>query len=340
MQASDEALLVVGGEEGDDAHGSVTTLDSRDGVRVAVRMRSRVGLHDSDLQSRRYPEETHARISFAQPVRVVGVLRRRCGAGRAVRARTPFGDVFELPREPLAELGGVRLPRATLLASELELAAPGAAEIAIHVDYEVHALGGFARAHGVDFVALAYGRESFDQFHGYRILGARPETETGRIEATAISRPAGRFGNHLMQLVHATQAALELGVDRIYVPAIPWFGGTATETSVRGLTYVAYEDPDEVDAPALFGTFLFEDLEPAVPVLDGELRQRLVDRHVSSLFAPPPLAEPRPPNHVAVHIRSGDLFDRPIPIRTSSSRRSPTTRPRFVTSRPLAPAFT
>ena len=116
-----------------------------------------------------------------------------------------------------------------------------------------------------------------------------------------------------MQLVHATQAALELGVDRIYVPAIPWFGGEATETRVGGLTYVAYEDLDEVVAPALFGTFLFEDLEPAVAVLAGELRQRLVDRHVSSLFAPPPLAEPRPPNHVAVHIRSGDLFDRADP---------------------------
>ena len=116
-----------------------------------------------------------------------------------------------------------------------------------------------------------------------------------------------------MQLVHATHAALELGVDTVYVPAIPWFNGDAAQTISGALTYVTYADLHDVDAPALFGTFLFEDLEPAVTVLDGELRQRLVERHVSSLFAPPPLAEPRPPNHVAVHIRSGDLFDRADP---------------------------
>ena len=143
-------------------------------------MRSRVGLHDSDLQPSVLGGDP-ARISFTQPVRVVGVLVDGAAPERAVRAWAPSGDVFELPREPLEELGGVRLPRAALLASELEVAARSAAEIAIHVDCEVHALGGFARAHHLDFVALAYGRESFDQFHGYRILGARPETEARRI---------------------------------------------------------------------------------------------------------------------------------------------------------------
>ncbi len=275
-------------------------------------MRSRAGLHGSDLQPV-VEEGDILRVSFEEPERVVGVLVDGTHPERAVRARTADGDVFEIPREPVAELGGARLPRATLLASRLELSAARAAEITIDVDYEVHALRDFGRAHRLDFRALAYGRESFDQFHGYRILGARPGTEARRIGATAISRPAGRFGNHLMQLVHATHAALELGVDTIYVPTVPWFDGDGAETTAGGLTYVVYANPDDVETPALFGTFLFEDLEPAVAVLDGELRQRLVDRHVSSLFAPPPLAEPRPPSHVAVHIRSGDLFDRADP---------------------------
>ncbi len=308
---SDEALLVVRGEEGDDAHGSG---DSRlaNGVRVAMRMRSRAGLHDSDLHPTVAGGDP-SRISFTQPTRVVGVLVDGAAPQQPVRARAPDGTVFELPHEPLTELGGVRLPRATLLVSELEVPAPRAEQIEIHADYEVQALHDFAHAYHLDSQALALGRESFDQFHGYRILGADPAAPRASIEAVAISRPAGRFGNHLMQLVHATHAALELGVDRVYVPAIPWFDAGAPETTAGGVTYVVYSGLDDVKAPALFGTFLFEDLEPAVAVLDGELRQQLVDRHVSSLFAPPPLAEPRPPNHVAVHLRSGDLFDRPDP---------------------------
>ena len=281
-------------------------------MRVVVRMRSRAGLHDSDLGADS-EERDVTRISLEEPARVVGVLVDGAVPERAVQARTPHGDVFELPREPLVKLGGVRLPRATVLASELELSAPTAAEIAIYIDYEVHALRDFARAGDLDFQALVYGRESFDQFHGYRILGAGPAAEPGTIRAVAISRPAGRFGNHLMQLVHATQAALALDVDTIYLPAIPWFDRDAAGTTEDGLTYVEYADLADVRVPALFGTFLFEDLEPAVAVLDGELRQRLVDRHVSRLFAPPPLAGPLPPSHVAVHIRSGDLFDRPDP---------------------------
>ena len=112
-----------------------------------------------------------------EPERVVGVLVDGAAPDRPVRAKAPNGDWFELAAEPLAELGGVRPARETLLASELELATPGARQIEIHVDYEVHALRDFARAHDLDFQALAYGRESFDQFHGYRILGALPATD-------------------------------------------------------------------------------------------------------------------------------------------------------------------
>jgi len=285
-------------------------------------MRSRVGLHDSPVHADEILGRPHehaisqaggrTRISFQLPARIVGVLVDGSVPARA-RARAPRDEWFELPCEPLAELGGVRLPRPTLLVSELELAGQGAEEVEIHVDCEVHALYDFALTRGLDFHALAYGRESFDTFHGCRIFGARPGEGAEQVEAVAISRPAGRFGNHLMQLVHATQSARELGIDTIYVPSMPWFETTATESSSPGLTYVGYSDIDEIVAPALFGTFLFEDLQPAVKVLDGELRQRLVDRHVSSLFTPPPLRRPRSPNHVAVHLRSGDLFDRPDP---------------------------
>jgi hypothetical protein len=242
---------------------------------------------------------------------VVGVLVDGSAPASTARARAPVGEWFEVACEPVAELGGVRHARTTLLATELELVGAGD-RIEIHVDYEIHALRDFARSQGLDFRALAYGRESFDTFHGYRILGACPD-EPQQIEAVAISRPAGRFGNHLMQLVHATQAARELGVDTIYVPRMPWFEASAGESDGHGLRYVAYADLGDIGAPALLGTFLFEDLEPAVEVLDGDLRQRLVDRHVLGLFTPPPLGAPRPPNHVAVHVRSGDLFDRPDP---------------------------
>ena len=145
------------------------TLDSRR-VRVAVRMRSRAGLNDSDLGAVAQEGDPPA-IVLPEPERVVGVLVDGAPAG-PVRAKAPNGDWFELTAEPLAELGGVRPARDTLLASELELTTPGARQVEIHVDYEVHALRDFARAHGLDFQELAYGRESFDQFHGYRIIGA------------------------------------------------------------------------------------------------------------------------------------------------------------------------
>ena len=286
------------------------TLDSC-GVRVAVRMRSRAGLHDSDLGAVAH-DGNPTRIVLTEPGRVVGVLVDGAVPGRAARARAPDGDWFELEREPPAELGGVRPARKTLLASELELATPGARQIEIHVDYEVHALRDFARAHRLDFQALAYGRESFDQFHGYRIVGALPGRRPP-IEALAISRPAGRFGNNLMQLAQATHVARALGVTTIYVPPMPWFEAGPLSTRRGGLAYVDYSDIGDIPVPSLFATFLFEDLEPAVATLDGELRQRLVDRHVSSLFRPPPAGEPRPPSHIAVHIRSGDLFDRSDP---------------------------
>lgn len=286
-------------------------------------MRSRAGLHESDACADEIlgvpweraitRAQDRTRISFQVPVRVVGVLVDGSAPASAARARAPRGDWFELPREPLAELGGIRLPRARLLASELELAAPGAEQIEIHVDHEVHALHDFTQAHGLDFQALAYGRESFDTFHGYRILGACPGEELERVEAVAISRPAGRFGNHLMQLVQATHVAHELDVETIHMPPLPWFEAAVQGLRANGLSYVGYSDLEDVGTASLFGTFLFEDLEPTVKTLGGELRQRLVDRHVSSLFTPPPFGDPRPVGDVAVHLRSGDLFDRPDP---------------------------
>ena len=285
-------------------------------------MRSRVGLHDSDACAAQIlgpPDEqgvTHAEdqvvIFLRVPVRVVGVLVD--GSVPAyVWARAPHGERFPLTGEPPAKLGGVRLPRTTLLASELVVTAPDAEQIEIYVDYEVHALADFARAHGLDFQTLAYGRQSFGTFHGYRIVGARPGEERQQVEAVAISRPAGRFGNNLMQLVQATHVARELGVDTVYVPTLPWFEIGSGGFSTDGLMYVSYSKSEEIAVPSLFGTFLFEDLEPAVTALAGVCRQRLVDRHVSSLFTPPPLGEPLPANRIAVHIRSGDLFDRPDP---------------------------
>ncbi|MDQ3122334.1 MAG: hypothetical protein M3Q59_07340, partial [Actinomycetota bacterium] len=131
-------------------------------MRVAVRMRSRVGLHDSDVEAVA-DDGDPVRVVLRDPERVVGVLVDGAVPSRAVRARAPNGDWFELGGEPLAELGGVRLRRETLLVSELELATPNAKQIEIHVDCEVHALHDFARGHGLEFLALAYGRESFDQ---------------------------------------------------------------------------------------------------------------------------------------------------------------------------------
>lgn len=283
-------------------------------------MRSRVGLHESDTCADEILGAPHqrviarvqdrTRIGFQVPVRVVGVLLDGSAPEGRARARAPHGDWFELPCEPLAELGGVRLPRSTLLAFELELVALDAERIEIHVDYEVHAMQRFARVHGLDFQALVYGRKSFETFHGYRLLGARPGEELEQVAAVAISRPAGRLGNHLMQLVQATHVARELGADTIHVPSMPWFEIATHGSSSSGLTYMRYAELEDIGVRALFGTFLFEDLEPAVSALDGELRQRLVERHVSSLFTPPPLREPLPANHVAVHLRSGDLFDR------------------------------
>ncbi len=288
-------------------------------------MRSRAGMNDSDLGAVAQGGDS-PRIVFAEPERVVGALVNGAPAG-PVRAKAPNGDWFELTAEPLSELGGVRPARDTLLASELELATPGARRVEIHVDYEVHALRDFARPRGLDFQGLAYGRVSFDQFHGYRILGAHPASASG-IEAVAISRPAGRFGNNLMQLVQATHAARELGVTRVYVPALPWFEPSANGTMAAGLTYVGYSDLDDIAVPSLFGTFLFEDLEPAVR-RSAESSGSDSSTSTSRAFSGRRLSVSHG-RAITLPCTSGRAISStaPIPIRTSRSPRSRSPRSR------------
>ena len=317
---SDEALLVVGGEEGDDAHGSGRALDSREGEsRGAHAVSGRVARLRSAVRSPRRGSRA-GRASRSRSEWSAFSSTVRSGADPCGRKRRT-ATWFELTAEPLAELGGVRPARDDAACLRARAGnARSSDEIEIHVDYEVHALRDFARAHGLDFQALAYGRESFDQFHGYRILGARPgEAATDRGGRDLPARRALRQPPDAARSCHSCRPRARCR-RRSTCRRCRGSSRARTARSRAGLTYVGYSDLDDIDAPSLFGTFLFEDLEPAVTTLDGELRQRLVDRHVSSLFRPPPLGEPRPANHVAVHIRSGRSLR---PPRSPSELRQP-----------------
>jgi hypothetical protein len=247
------------------------------------------------------------------PVRPVGVLVDGKPANTALRARTPLEEWIELTGEPVDDLGGERMPRRLLLATEVEVdVAPRASDVEIHLDYELEALRAFAAKTRLDFAALAFGSESFDTFHGYRILNARPGA-CDTLDAIAVSRRAGRLGNNLMQILHATNVARALGVAHVYLPEMPSFEIPATGVRVRELRYHGFGSPGEIEGCSLYGTFLFEDLGPAVPALDGVERQRLVDAYAAQLFSGPVVETVRPPQHIAIHLRAGDLFDRPDP---------------------------
>jgi hypothetical protein len=293
-------------------------------VEVTVRMRSRSGLHpcagarcDTEiLGSAREHALSRApdglRVTFATPVRVAGVLvDGSAPSAGAVTLRTPGGESYS-PVPGDWGLGGAKMSRRTLLASELTVTgAPEAERLEVHVDCEIHALLDFARRERLDYQSLAYGRESFDTFHGYRLVNASAELPV-EIGAVAISRQAGRFGNHLMQIVHATHVARTLGLGTVWIPPLPFFEAPEAGDGC-GLVYRSYSSLHEISDIALYATFLFEDLEPRVLPLEGAARQRIVDRHAARLFSPPALGAARPPGHVAVHLRSGDLFDRPDP---------------------------
>jgi hypothetical protein len=271
---------------------------------------------------------TPLRVVFETPVRPVGVLVDGQPASTALRARTPHEEWIELAGEPADDLGGERMRRRLLLASEVEVAVAGASNVEIHLDYELEALRAFAARTRLDFTALAYGIESFDTFHGYRILNARPG-ECDTLDAIAVSRRAGRLGNNLMQVLHATNAAHVLGVARIFVPEMPWFEIPAAGVQVRELTYHGFGAPGEIEGCSLYGTFLFEDLEPAVGALDASGSWMPTPRSSSRVRRSRWSGRPSTSRSTSVQAISSTAW---IRIRTSSNLRSLSTSSRSSTS--------
>ena len=102
-------------------------------------------------------------------------------------------------------------------------------------------------------------------------------------------------------------AAKRLGIGRIYVPPLSQF--TVAEGKRLGtIEFTPFNKREEIAEPALFGTFfdhqLLGDLTSAGPTGN----KVITDRFVAPLFVPSVAVEKRPKNHVAMHIRSGDLF--------------------------------
>ena len=266
---------------------------------------------------------------------MVGVLVDGAVPGRAARARAPDGDWFELAgRAALRSSAASGRHATTLLATELEVATPRARPRSSSTSTtKCMRCEDFARAHEDSTSrTLAYGRGSFDQFHGYRIVGALPGRRPQPIEALAISRPRRSLRQQPDAAGSGDPRCLRARRrPRSTCLRMPWFasGQLSSEEEREGIAYVDYSDIGDIPVPSLFATFLFEDLEPAVATLDGELRQRLIDRHVSSLFSAA-AARRAAAGRITSPCTSGRAISStaPIPIRTSSSRRS-----RYYTTR-------
>lgn len=162
---------------------------------------------------------------------------------------------------------------------------------------------------GADARVLAAGVPEFKGDQTYRVLNPRGE----RCEALAISRANGRFGNNFRQLVHVVRLAKRLGIGRIYVPELSQFAVPNGRAEAGGIKFIAFADVEMIRESTLCGTFFYK--QSFGKLLDGNAveQQGIVNTCVAPLCTALRHLEPTPANHIALHIRSGDLFDRDNP---------------------------
>jgi hypothetical protein len=132
---------------------------------------------------------------------------------------------------------------------------------------------------------------------------------TGRVRALRVRRN-GRFGNIVLQLLHATLLARHLRIDEIQ--AFPFPGGPTDATVERqGLRY-SFAADHSADTPALEGEFFNSyAFQSALSALQADFITTTLDEFVRTLFAQRLDAAPSGDDTAVLHFRSGDIFNEP-----------------------------
>jgi|GEM_PF-3549175 len=168
----------------------------------------------------------------------------------------------------------------------------------------------FAKRTGLPVEMLAAGIPEFSGYQGYRVINGS-KLKDGIPNALAISRRNGSFGNNFIQLMRVVRVAEALGVRRIYVPDLSQFEVPSAGVNVDAYEFVGYDSPSAIAEAALLGTFFykhtFESLQPS------RTPEQEIATTLRQLLVPLRGVQSAPLHHVAIHIRSGDLFDRPNP---------------------------
>jgi hypothetical protein len=129
---------------------------------------------------------------------------------------------------------------------------------------------------------------------------------TGEAPAFAIRR-SGRFGNNIRQIIHATQVAAAIGVERLYINEVN-VGALAAGWRMAGISFLPFGPPP--DEAVLRGTFFYRaPFRHLFRDFDGTDQLRIV----SGIIAPMLRhrwgeGRGRAANVLHIHIRSGDIF--------------------------------
>ena len=120
-----------------------------------------------------------------------------------------------------------------------------------------------------------------------------------------------RFGNNVVQLIHAIHLAETMNIQTIVFP--PALGSFTTNRIRVPTTGKPYRGQD------ISGTFYFEEenrrLFPGLSVLSFSHKQRIATQYLFPILQYTPFQDSdlSPENTIFVHIRSGDIFSDPRP---------------------------
>ena len=184
-----------------------------------------------------------------------------------------------------------------------------AAAIHVEISAECLAVKLLADSLGFEFRTSAIGPPDRQGNQTYRFLNTAAARE---LQALAISCPSGRFGNNFRQLLNAIAVARNVNVGKLYVPELRLFDVPDGRIRLDGIEVVAYDTRHDITEPTLFGKF-FSQRSLGNLMEASRDTQHIVEAFIAPLFVPLRRAKARPSHHVAIHIRAGDLFDRPNP---------------------------
>ena len=160
---------------------------------------------------------------------------------------------------------------------------------------------------------------------GHDLLSLEPENRIGvELRMLGLRRPAGpgaaplaglelawygRFGNNVMQLVHALALAEHHGLLEVALPAHPLFRLSSAGLAPPAGSPALVERGAPPRGARLRGLFYHLHLLPALrAILDPACRRRLAQQRVRPLLDPALWQAPGDPPELVIHLRGGDIF--------------------------------